>query len=66
MTANAQTITLGGQRLSSSPRRIIASWSAQTWEPPLPKADAKGNYPAVEAARVVLGGRSFGCDEPRD
>jgi len=23
-------------------------------EPPLPEADAKGNYPAVESARVVL------------
>jgi DNA-binding XRE family transcriptional regulator len=26
----------------------------ETWEPPLPKPDATGNYPAVEAARVLL------------
>ena len=54
MTANAQTITLGGQRFIILPEADYRELVGQTWEPPLPKADAKGNYPAVEAARVVL------------
>lgn len=54
MTANIQTITLAGQRFVVLPEADYRELVGETWEPPLPEPDAKGNYPAVEAARVVL------------
>ena len=54
MTANIQTITLAGQRFVLIAEADYRELVGQTWEPPLPPPDAKGNYPAVEAARVVL------------
>ena len=54
MTANIQTITLAGQRFVILPEADYRELVGETWEPPLPKPDAQGNYPAVEAARVLL------------
>jgi DNA-binding XRE family transcriptional regulator len=54
VTANIQTVTLGGQRFVILPEADYRELVGETWEPPLPKPDAKGNYPAVEAARVLL------------
>ena len=54
MTANIQTVTLAGQRFVILPEADYRELVDQTWEPPLPQPDAKGNYPAVEAARVCL------------
>jgi DNA-binding XRE family transcriptional regulator len=54
MTANIETVTLAGQRFVILPEADYRKLVGQTWEPPMPKPDAKGNFPAVEAARVVL------------
>jgi DNA-binding XRE family transcriptional regulator len=54
VTANIQTLTLGGQRFVVLPEADYRDLVGETWEPPLPQPDAKGNYPAVEAARVLL------------
>jgi len=49
-----QTITLAGRRFVIVPEAQYRELVQETWEPPLPKPDAAGNYPAVDAARVVL------------
>ena len=54
MIANVQTLTLGGQRFVVIPEADYRELVGETWEPPLPEPDAQGNYPAVEAARVLL------------
>ena len=54
MTTNVQTITLGGQRFVVLPEADYRELVGETWEPPMPEPDAAGNFPAVEAARVVL------------
>jgi DNA-binding XRE family transcriptional regulator len=54
VTVNIQTVTLGGERFVILPETDYRQLVGETWEPPLPKADAEGNYPAVEAARVLL------------
>ncbi len=54
MTANIQTVTLAGQRFVLIAEADYRELVGQTWEPPLPLPDAKGNFPAVEAARVIL------------
>ncbi|MGA2257744.1 MAG: helix-turn-helix transcriptional regulator [Thermoguttaceae bacterium] len=54
MTANIQTVTLGGERFVILPEADYRELVGETWEPPLPAPDAQGNYPAVEAARVLL------------
>ena len=53
-TSSVQTITLAGQRFAILPEAQYRELVEETWEPPLPQADAAGNYPAVDAARVVL------------
>jgi DNA-binding XRE family transcriptional regulator len=52
--ADIQTVTLAGQRFVILPEADYQELVGETWEPPLPKPHAKGNYPAVEAARVLL------------
>jgi DNA-binding XRE family transcriptional regulator len=54
VTANIQTVTFAGQRFVILPEAEYREVVGETWEPPLPKADAAGNYPAVETARVLL------------
>ena len=54
MSANIQTITLGGERFVILPEVAYRELVGETWEPPLPAPDAQGNYPAAEAARVLL------------
>ncbi len=54
MTTNVQTITLFGQRFVVLPEADYRELVGETWEPPMPEPDVEGNYPAVEAARVVL------------
>jgi DNA-binding XRE family transcriptional regulator len=54
MTANIETVTLAGQRFVILPEADYRQLVGETWEPALPKPDAKGNFPAVEAARVLL------------
>jgi len=51
---STQTITLAGQRFVIVPEAHYRELVEETWEPPLPRPDAAGNYPAVDAARVVL------------
>ena len=53
MTANIQTVTLGGERFVILPEADYRQLVGETWEPPLPAPDAQGNFPAVEAARVL-------------
>lgn len=54
---HATTVTLAGQRFVILPEaeylRLQNTDSAA--EPPLPERDERGNYPAIEAARAVLG-----------
>ena len=54
MTANIQTVTLAGERFVILPEADYRELVGETWDPPLPIPDAKGNCPAVEAARVLL------------
>ena len=54
MSTNIQTVTLGGERFVILPEADYRELVEETWEPALPKPDAQGNYPAVEAARVLL------------
>jgi len=51
---STQTITLAGQRFVILPEARYRELVEETWEPLLPAADTAGNYPAVDAARVVL------------
>ena len=54
MATEVQTVTLGGQRFVILPENQYQNLIGETWEPSLPKPDAKGNYPAIESARVLL------------
>jgi DNA-binding XRE family transcriptional regulator len=54
MTVNIQTVTLGGERFVILPEADYRELVGETWEPSLPAPDAQGNFPAVEAARVLL------------
>jgi DNA-binding XRE family transcriptional regulator len=51
---STQTICLAGQRFVILPEAQYRDLVQDTWEPPLPQADAAGNYPALDAARVIL------------
>ena len=53
-TPTVQTLTLAGERFVILPEAQYREMVEETWEPPLPQPDAAGNYPAVEAARVLL------------
>jgi DNA-binding XRE family transcriptional regulator len=44
----------GGERFVIVPETDYRQLVGETWEPSLPAPDARGNYPAVEAARVLL------------
>ncbi len=54
MTTSIQTVTLGGERFVILPEADYRELVGETWEPPLPAPDANGNFPAVDAARVLL------------
>jgi DNA-binding XRE family transcriptional regulator len=54
MIADVQTVTLSGERFVILPEADYRELVGETWEPPLPAPDAQGNYPAVNAARVLL------------
>ncbi len=54
MSTSIQTITLAGQRFVILPEAEYQSLIGDQGEPALPAPDARGDYPAVEAARVVL------------
>jgi DNA-binding XRE family transcriptional regulator len=54
MATTIQTLTIEGQRFVLIPESQYHQILGENGEPPLPKADAKGNYPAVESARIVL------------
>jgi len=54
MAQQIQTITLAGQRFVILPEGEYRRLTGQGEEPALPKPDAKGNYPAVAAGRVLL------------
>ncbi|HEV2973273.1 MAG TPA: helix-turn-helix transcriptional regulator [Pirellulales bacterium] len=57
MNDQITTVTLAGQRYVILPEAVyerMRTKVSDSTEPPLPAADAHGNYPAVEAARVVL------------
>ncbi|MHB1035702.1 MAG: helix-turn-helix transcriptional regulator [Pirellulales bacterium] len=54
MSTSVQTITLAGQRFVILPEEEYRSLVGDQEEPTLPAPDARGNYPAVEAVRVLL------------
>jgi DNA-binding XRE family transcriptional regulator len=54
MSIEVQTVTLAGQRFVIVPESQYRELVGEAWEPPLPQADAAGNYPAVASARVLL------------
>ncbi len=54
MSTSIQTIILAGERFVILPEAEYQSLIGDHTEPALPSPDANGNYPAVEAARVVL------------
>ncbi len=54
MDTNVQTITLSGERFVILPEADYRQLLGEKAEPALPATDAQGNYPAVEALRVVL------------
>ena len=57
MTVTVKIVELAGRRWAMLPERDYRRLAAQAGQgimPPLPKADAKGNLPAVEYARVSL------------
>jgi len=57
MSLRITTVTLAGQRFVILPEaeyRRLRGKTSEEAEPVLPAPDARGNYPAVEAARVLL------------
>jgi DNA-binding XRE family transcriptional regulator len=54
MSTQLQTITLAGERFVILPEVEYRKLKGEQGEPMLPRHDAKGNYPAVEALRVIL------------
>jgi HTH-type transcriptional regulator / antitoxin HipB len=54
MATAIQTLTIAGQRFVIIPENQYRQLVGESTEPPLPEADAKGYYPAVESARIVL------------
>ena len=54
MATEIQTLTIEGQRFVIMPESQYHEILGDNLEPPLPKADAKGNCPAVASARVIL------------
>jgi DNA-binding XRE family transcriptional regulator len=54
MSAQIQTITLSGERFVILPEAEYRKLKNEPDELALPRPDAKGNYPAMEALRVVL------------
>jgi DNA-binding XRE family transcriptional regulator len=54
MTTNYQTVTLAGQRFVIVPEAVFRRLASDTRELPLPRRDARGNYPAAEALQVSI------------
>jgi DNA-binding XRE family transcriptional regulator len=54
VTTAIQTLTIAGQRFVVIPENQYHQLLGENREPELPEADARGNYPAVASARIVL------------
>jgi DNA-binding XRE family transcriptional regulator len=54
MATDFQTITLARQRFVIVPEIEFLRLSRESGEPPLPRRDARGNYPAAEALQVSI------------
>jgi DNA-binding XRE family transcriptional regulator len=54
MATGIQTLTIAGQRFVVIPENQYRQLVSENWEPSLPETDAKGYYPAVESAKIVL------------
>ncbi len=54
MHTQIQTISLAGERFVILPEAEYRKLKGAKGEPLLPSPDAKGNYPAADALRVVL------------
>jgi DNA-binding XRE family transcriptional regulator len=54
MATDIQTVTLDGRRFVIMPEDRYQELVGEIWEPRLPKPDARGNFPAVDSARVLL------------
>ncbi len=54
MDTQIQTITLAGERFVILPEAEYRKLKGVQGEPILPRPDAKGNYPAAQALRVIL------------
>ncbi|HUY34754.1 MAG TPA: helix-turn-helix transcriptional regulator [Pirellulales bacterium] len=51
---SVQTLTLAGERFVVLPEAEYLRLAGELPEPELPPANERGNYPAVETARVLL------------
>ena|SRR3972149_4284813 len=54
MQTQIQTIVLSGERFVILPEDEYRKLKSEQGEPALPRPDAKGNYPAPQALRVIL------------
>ncbi|HJT34486.1 MAG TPA: helix-turn-helix domain-containing protein [Pirellulales bacterium] len=52
--SSIQTVTLSGERFVIMPEAEFLRIAGGPREPELPPADAHGNYPAVETARILM------------
>ena len=53
--ASVQTLTLGGERFVLLPEAEFVRLTGEPPEPELPPPDERGNYPAFELTRAVMG-----------
>jgi DNA-binding XRE family transcriptional regulator len=54
MATTFQTVTLAGQRFVIVPEAEFRRMAKDAGELPLPRRDARGNYPAAEALQVSI------------
>ena len=54
MATNFQTVTLAGQRFVIVPEADFCRMAGDAEKLPLPRRDARGNYPAAEALQVSI------------
>ena len=53
--ANVQTLTLGGERFVILPEAELLRMAGEPPEPELPPPNERGNYPALESMRAIIG-----------
>jgi hypothetical protein len=53
--ARVQTLTLAGERFVLLPEAEFVRLTGEPPEPELPPPDERGNYPALESMRAIMG-----------